>query len=379
MAYPELRMLGRWTHTGTQNASTTWSPAPVLTTEPSLPQGMLTGQQVGEVAYAVTYSPVSASGVADDLAYIQLVLDGQPYPYIYLSGEQATNMAPAPGRIRRNAQLAFGSPTLGRNGQANPPMLATCPKFTQSVTVNAIAGSTAINDDYTVELWGYVYDSQQLASLLPVYAFGPVLLNDPLNHRFFTVPERQIAAAGDWKGNWKKLGGGLQQSTKEGQIHKLIRKARNANATTVSQGYKFQYQNSANSPAVANPWDNLYWDLSADQAIWAERLGVRAPMPTSTGAGLSVAWIDTPGESQTHQHPTGGMPVDFNLNEFNFGQVQGSSNTYDALPALPQGSQLLTKETAFVTVVDNGQSVAANAVTIGFSGVLVETGAGGVI
>ena len=378
MAYPELRLLGRWTHTGNQNANTTWSPAPVETTEPSLPQGMLNGKQVGEVAFTVVYSPVSASGTVDDLAYIQLVLDGQPYPYIYLSGRQDTNMAPAPGRIRRNPQLTFGKPFLARNGRPNAPMDATLPKFTQTVTVNAIAGNTAISDDYTVELWGFVYDSIQLATLVPVYAFPPQALPDVLNQRSFTVPARQIAAEGDWTKHWKKLGGGLQQSTAEGQIHKLIRRARNSNATTASQGYRFQYQNSSNSPAVQNPQDNLYWQLSANQAIWAERIGVRSPQPTAGGAGLLGAWIDTPSEAQ-HQHPFGGMPVDYNLNEYNFGLVQGATNKFDALPPLPQGEQLLTDETAYITVVDNGQSVSAEAIMVGFSGVLVETGAGGVI
>ena len=378
MAYPELRLLGRWTHTGTQNANTTWSPAPVETTEPSLPQGMLNGKQVGEVAFPVIYSPTSASGAVDDLEYVQLVLDGQPYPYIYLSGRQDTNMAPAPGRIRRNLQLNFGKSFVGRNGQPNAPLQATLPKFTQSVTVNAIAGGTNITDDYTVELWGFVYDAVQLATLVPVYAFPAQNVPDPLNGRSFIVPAREISAMGDWTKNWKKLGGGLQQSTVDGQIHKLIRRARNLNATTASQGYRFQYQNSSATPAVQNPQDNLYWQLSANQAILAERLGVRSPMPTSTGAALLGAWIDTPSEPN-HQHPVGGMPVDFNLNEYNFGLAQGETNKFDAVPQLPQGEQLLTDETAYVTVVDNGQSVAANALMVAFVGTLVETGAGGVI
>ena len=378
MAYPELRLLGRWTHTGTQNANNTWSPPPVQNTEPSLPQGMLNGKQVSEVAFPVVYSPVGSGGSIDDLDYIQLVLDGTPYPYVYFSGRQDTNMAPAPNRIRRNLQLSFGLPFLARNGKPNSPMMATCPKYTQSVSVNAIAGSTAITHDYVVELWGYTYDSLQLAQLVPVYAFGKQRINDPLNNRSFTVPSRQIPSEGDWTRHWKKLSGGLQQSTNEGQINKLIRRARNSNATTVSQGYRFQYQNSSNSPAVAKPQDNLFWQLSANQAIWAERIGVRAPQPTSAGAGLSVAWLETPSEKQ-HQHPLGGMPVDYNLNEFSFGLVAGATNTFDALPQLPQGEQLLTDEEAYVTVVDNGQSVAANAITVGFSGVLIETGSGGTI
>ena len=378
MAYPELRLLGRWTHTGTQNANTYWSPAPVETTEPNLPQGYLTGKQVGEAKYMVVYSPVSAGGAIDDLQAVQLVLDGEPYSYIWLSARQDTNMAPAISRIRRNPLLSFGEPFLNRNGQVNAPTLATCPKFTDTITIQTLAGASNVTDDYTVEVWGYVYDSPLLAALAPVYGFGEQIIKDPGNSRQFVIPAKTVVAGGDWKTNWKKLPGGAQQNVDQGAIHKLIRQARNKNATTASETYKFQYQNSSNSPAVTYQHQNLYWSLTANQAILAERLGVRSPQPSSTGAELKAAWIETPSESQ-HRHPQGGIPAGYNLNEINFGLAQGETNKFDAVPLLPQGPQLLWNEVAYPTVVDNGTSVAADALMMAFVGTLVQTGSGNVI
>lgn len=376
MAYPELRLLGTWTHTGTLAANTSWAPPALETTDPQLPQGYLAGNQVGEVAFAVIYSPVEANGTVDDLSFVRLVLDGQVYPYIVLSGRQDTAMAAPLNRIRRGKVISFGQPTIGRNGNPGNPLEATCPKFIKWASIEATAGATAVNANFIVQLYGYAYDAVALASQMPEYSVPNFNIQDALNNRTFKVMGRLVEAKGNWKGNWKTLMGGTQQQPASGSvIHPLVRFARNANATSANSAYQFQYQNSSETPAVAAAHNNLYFDLAEDQAILAKRFGIRSPQPTSAGAALAAAWIQT-GSEQQQRHPQGGMDVAFDANSFSFGLGMAETNKFDAVPELPQGDQLLWNEVAYPTVVDNGKSVAANAVMIAFAGLLIENGAG---
>lgn len=380
MAYPERRLLGRFLHTGTLSANTHWSPTPQLVTSPALPQGYLNGQQVGEVEYLVVHSPRDpVTGAAQDLKYVQLVLDGTPYNYIYLSGRLDSLMAPDPQLMRRGKPIYFGKPIIGRNGQVASALDATCPKFVKSVSVQAIAGSSDVTADFQIDVYGYVYDSTDLATRIPVYDAGNIVIPDPLNSgRTFKVITTPIAANGDWKQGWRGLPGGPEQASGIAHpIHKLVRVATNALATVANTGYIPKYA-SAQNPAVANAQDNLYFDLSAAQAIIAERLGLNGPAaPNSTGYDVLSAWIATASETQ-HQHPDGGIAADYNQGITRFGQSRLFTGLFDGVPELPQGNQLLTDEIAYPTFVDNGTSIPANDVRLAFVGTLIGTNAEGV-
>lgn len=370
MAYPELRLLGRWKHTGTLDANTSWSPSPTSTTTPNLPQGQLNGKQVGEVAYAVIYSPVTALGATESLDRVQLVLDGVDYPYVWWSGRQDINMAPPPSNIRRGRILTLGQSFLGRNGEVSGLLEATCPKFVTSVAPKAWAGDSAVDDDFTVEFWGYVYNSVDLAKRVPAYDMANRAIPDPLNNREFTVVGRRVEAGGDWRSAWAALQGGAEQgSATAAPIFPIVRRARNKNATTVSEAYIPEYQNGTD--AVDYATDSMYFTLNARQAIFLQRFGVNGPdAPNSTGYDLKSAWVQTPGEAQ-QVHPYGGVPANYNRNEISFGQVAGQLNKFDTLPELRQGPQLLWNETAYPTFVDNGTSIPADDVKFAIAGVQI--------
>lgn len=373
--FPELRLLNRYTHTGTISANSSYSPPPILENSPNLPRGALNGKQVGEVAFMVVYSPVDAvTGAADDLRYVQLVLDGKNYPYIWMDGRQDTSMAPPPNRVRNGRVITFGEPFLGPNGKPNGILKATCPPFIASATWKAWAGSTAVTNPFTVELWGYVYDSVSLAARVPVYNPANVVIPDPLNNRSFTVVTKALQAAGDWRGAWTGKAGGTGQGIGNATpVFPLIRQAQNANATTANQAYVPQYQNSSNTPAVTNPQDNMYFTPNARQALLFRRLGVVGPAaPNSTGYDLLSAWINTPGESEI-RHPAGGIPAAYNSSSLRFGLVRGETNNFDGVPYLPQGEQLVTNETAFPTFVDNGTSIPSKNVTLALVSLLLGT------
>lgn len=374
MAYPERTLLGRWKHTGTLAANTSWSPAPVQVTSPNLAQGLLNGKQVGEVEYGVCYSATSQSGVPDSLDRLQLVLDGDLYPYVWFTPRQNLNMIPPPNRIRRGKVLTLGSPFVGQNGAIAGLLDGTCPKFINSCTVQAYAGASDVTHDFTIELWGYVYDSVDLAKRVPVYNPPDVEIPDPLNGRVFTVVGRQVLADGDWRGAWLGLSGGLQQGlATQTPVFPMVKRARNANATTASEAYVPQYQNSSNSPAVSHPQDNMYFNLNTRQAILLKRFGVVGPAaPNSTGYDLLNAWVATVSEAQ-RQHPDGGIPAGYNRSEIRYGLVRGETNLFDALPELPQGQQLITNEVAYPTFIDNGTQVPADDVDFAISGIQIGT------
>jgi len=258
MAVPELTLLGKFTNSNANTglgkaANTTWSPPAVQTTSPSLRQGMLNTTEVGEVLFMTVEPAEDATGTSYDLPYVQLVLDGEPYDPIVLDGGKLRNMAPRPNRLRRGNPITFGLPTLNPQGKPNPWFQITCPKFTESVVPQVIVGSTAVEADYTIYIWGYIYDATWLASEMPMVGGSALVVPDPLNDRELRIPGYAVAAKnGSWRSQWKTLPGGPTQGFNAGaQLYKLVRRARNSNATTASQAYNFQYMNSSDSPAVA--------------------------------------------------------------------------------------------------------------------------------
>jgi len=385
MAVPELTLLGKFVNTNPVDGAgkavnTTWSPPAVQTTSPQLRQGMINTTEVGEVLFCTVEPAEDSTGVAFDLPYVQLVLDGVPYDPIVLDGGKARNMAPRPNRLRRGNPITFGLPMLNPQGSPNPWFQATCPKFTESVVPQVMVGGTAVLADYTVYVWGYVYDATWLAGVMPVVGGSGLSVPDHANNRKFEISEYAVAAKnGSWRSAWKSLPGGPTQGFSAGaQVYKLVRRARNSNPTTPSQAYTFQYQNSSTSPAVARARDNLYWNLTENQAILLERFGVRGPQPTSAGADLLAAWVETPSESQ-QRHPQGGVDVSYLNNQLRFGLAAGRADTYDPVPPLTQGTQLLWNERAYPTVVDNGTSLPANSITMAIVARVIETGSGNAI
>jgi len=383
MAYPELRLLGRWTRSasalGTQGPQSVWSPPPTLVTAPSLPQGQLNGKQVGAVAYVVIHPPVNGS-TYEDLARVQLVLDGQPYPWVWYHGRKDLNMAPDPTKVRVGTIIYLGDPPYSEEtGPANP-LDNTAPKFIDSVSVNAWAGSSGITQDYTIEVWGWVYDSVKLAGLMPVYNPGNVTIQDTTSGLSFTAVVPAIEAAGDWRGAWLSLPGGPQQGAGNGTpIYPFVRRAKNANATVPSQEYIPQYQNSSTSPAVEYSTDNLYLRLNARQAILIKRFGVVGPAASNSGGyDLLSAWIATPAQGNHQRHPEGGIPADYQLGRTKFGLLPGVSDRYAGVPEL-ETPMLVTDQVVYPTVVDNGTSVPADAIAFAVAGTFLgPAGEGGI-
>jgi hypothetical protein len=381
--YPEIQLLGRWTRSaatlGTQDPNTVWSPPTILTNNPQLPQGQLTDRQVGAAAYLVIEPPQSGT-TYESLDRVALVLDGTEYPLVWYDGTKPTLTAPNPRKVRYGQIIWLGQPPYTQETGPAAPLDNTAPKFINSVSVNCYAGNTAITTDYTVEVWGWVYDSVKLASLMPTYGGANITMTDESTGATFTVVVPTISAAGDWRGAWTSLPAGPQQGGGNGTpIYPFLRRARNANPTTVNTAYIPEYQNSSQSPAVEHAHDNLYFQLNARQALLITAWGVNGPLaPNSGGYDLYAAWIDTPSEAGHPRHPRGGRPAQYQDSTTRFGLLAGASDRYAGIPQLDT-PVLVTNETAYLTFVDNGVSIPALQVTMALSGILLgPTGQGGV-
>lgn len=377
--YPELELLARYSHTGTQDAKTVWSPPPIETNSPNLPQGQLNGNQVGAAAFAVIYSPVDGT-TFQDLDRMQFVLDGQPYPYVWYAGKKDENTAPDPAKVRYGTIIWLGDPPYSQENGPADPLRNTAPKFIDNISINAWAGATAITADYTVDIYGWRYNSVTLAGRMPQYGGQQIEVPDLVSGKTFNVIVPTVDAAGDWRGAWTSLPGGPQQGNGHGTpIHKFVRRARNSNATTVNEIYIPQYQNSSSSPAVARAEDNLYFKLNARQALLIEAWGVNGPLaPNSGGYDLNAAWIATPGEQNHQRHPRGGRPAGYQLGTTRFGLIRGATDRYAGVPQL-DSPVLLTEETGYLTFVDNGTSVPKNNVSMTMVATLLgSSGQGGV-
>lgn len=377
--YPELQLLGRWTHTGTLSAGNSWSPAPIAPNSPNLPQGKLNGNQVGAVAFAVIHSPVDGTTI-QDLDRVQLVLDGQPYPNVWYEGKKSSLTAPDPRKVRVGEVIWLGDAPYTQDGGPADPIKNTAPKFIDSVSVKAYAGTSDITADFTAEVYGWVYNSVKLAGFMPVYGGVTVPVYDALTGHAFNVEVPQVEASGDWRGAWTALPGGGQQSSGNGTpISKIVRRAQNANATVASENYRPEYLNSSDSPAVKYSDDNLYFTLNARQALLIEGWGVNGPVaPNSSGNDLKAAWIQTPDESGHGQHPRGGRAADYQLGTTRFGLIPGATDRYAGISRLDVPI-LSTNETVYLTFIDNGTSIAADDVSMAFIATLLgPTGQGGV-
>lgn len=385
--YPELTLLGRFRHTGNFSAGSSWQPTPVRTTEPNYYQGMLNGKQVGELKRVVIRSPVSATGAADAIGRMQVVLDGgSPSQYISLDASLGTAMAPDPADVDTSASVAydFGDSIWDPNGRPRGLDRALCPKFhTSAVPIFYADASTTITDPFEAEFWGYIYDSTDLAKIMPVYNPPDVEIVDVLNDRSYMLRGRPIAADGDWRGNWTKLPGGPAQTmeprpsdgNRTTKVLALARTSTNLNTIGTTSAYEFNYSGSGSVQGVSDPIQNLYWNLSRQQAILLQRFGVVGPLPTnaSPSADLLTAWVETPSEVQK-RHPAGGIPTNYWRNSLRYGLRSGQEKRFLAVPLLPQGPQLLTNEVAYPTVIAQGAAVAASAVSVAVTGIYAASG-----
>ncbi len=349
MEHYELRVLADYTHTGAQAANTTAKPTPrdVL--------GELERDERAEVVFAEIFSPIDG-GAEEDLKKIIPVLDGEKYgEYVSLSGISSSVMAPPKRSIWAGKLYSFGTP------MSNNPLLSTTLKYSESITLECLAGAAQITADYRIRLWGYVYKVTELPRVFGTMLF-PASLVDRARGRSLIIAKDAIPVDGD---TWKTLPGGKDQSIPK--INPFIRFAYNKVATDGMQGdYQFRYDTGN----VDDSNENMYFDFNALNALLVVGLGIRA----DAAGHLAKTALKIAGD----YHPKGLIPTDYDDNPLHFGLVYPFIHTglpevpfYYAIPKLER-PYLIWGEIGMVVVKDDGTAVAINDLIACITGTRVE-------
>lgn len=353
----ELQVLGDFLHTGAQAAGTWWTPTP----QTGLSE--LEAHEVAELVYMEIFPPVTVLGVEELLRKIILILDGKSYhAYVSVSGIRASLMTPPKTQIMGRELLAFGTPMVNAVKSAAPVLMGTCPKYRDTVTIEALAGVGGITETYRVRLWGYRYEADDLPRLIGQVG-GPVEVRDPQRNRSIVVPYPVIAVNEE---TWSQLPGGQDQ--KVPKVNPLLRYAYNLLATTPNTPYQFRYETGG----VVDRDENLYFPYDVeDRHLIVKGIGVRAP------ANMARTFMDIDG----YPHPKSagraapGFPTTQFNNPLHFGHAFPMFDVdlplFFALPKLDI-PLLISREKGFVAVQDNGVAVVLNTCIVALSGTLIE-------
>ena len=350
MEHYEMRLLADYTHTGVQAANTWARPTPrsIL--------GELERDERAEVVYAeVVQSPVSGGG-EEPLRKIIPVLDGEKFgSYVSLSGTLSSVMAPPKRSIWGGKLVSFGTP------MSNNPLLSTTLKYSESITIECLAGAAQITGDYRIRLWGYVYKEAELPMVFGTMLF-PAALIDRARRRTLTLSKAAIPVNGD---SWKTLPGGKDQSIPK--INPFIRFAYNLLATDGKSGdYQFRYETGN----VSESDENMYFEFDALNALLIESLGIRADAPAHLAhTGLRIAG---------DYHPKGLIPTTLADNPLHFGLTYPF--IFNTLPENPffytipklEKPYLIWNEIGMVVVRDDGTAVVINDLIACITGIRIE-------
>lgn len=312
--------------------------------------GELEVDERAEVVYAEIFSPRTGPGAAEVLEKVIPVLDGERKgDYISLSGIRDSVMMPPRDRIWGAKLLSFGTP------MSSNPILSTTLKYSSNITVECMAGGSAINNDYRIRLWGYVYHLNELPTVFGTMVF-PAYLTERARARTLTLSKAPIAVTGD---SWKTLPGGKDQTIPK--IMPFMRYAWNFNATNGMQGdYQFRYTTGN----VLDSDENLYFEFDEKDALLVQGIGVRAP------ANLQFTGLRIAGD----YHPKGLIPTPRSftpetegLNPLHFGHAYpffvSHLSMFRAIPKLER-PLLIWNEIGMLIVRDNGTIIPAANLTV---------------
>lgn len=349
----EWQLLADFLHTGTQSAGVIWAPPP------SAGGGELESHEVAEVVYVEVIPPVTDLGVAEDLRMIRLVLDGKsPENYNLIPGNHTYLVTGEVAKMRHGKILALGRPVWNVEPGFRGLLQATCPKYRDSVSIEALAGGS-ITAPYRVRLWGYRYRAEELAAATAAIGGrlgGSGNIVDQATGRAsvdFSRPELVIS-----EDTWTQLPGGMDQPLPK--IFHFIRLSFNSQATTVNRPYEFRFKDGF----VAERYEDLMFEYDVEKkVVLIKGLGVRAP------ANLRETWIDVGGDERPKKH----WPTTQYYNPRHFGQARPilDVDEYFTIPLLDD-PVLVSNEKAVVKVLDNGTQVPAGAIAVIVNGLMVE-------
>lgn len=357
MEHHELRILYDWTiPLGTlPHVANTWQ-----NPTPRAGGGELEKDEVAEVVFCEIVPPVTGPGVTELLRRVVINLDDVECPYISISGIRDHLMCPPKQHIWGNKLWSFGTPA------SNQPLLNTTLKYTDRVSISALAGAANITTQYRIILWGFVYKHRELPGVFGTMQF-PATIVDKARGRILTLAKSPIMVSAQ---TWKQLPGGKNQSVPK--VNPYGRFAFNFAATDGAQGeYPFRFETAQ----VLNASEDMYWDFGPMDALLIKGVGMYAGVP---GTNLNWTYLMIDGDI----HPKGGLPTmpGWPTRPLNNPIRYGWGSPvwpvilplYYAVPLLDR-AMLVWNEKAYLACRDSGVGVvAANAVVACVTGTRIE-------
>ena len=357
MEHYELRLLYDWTIPPAllPHIANTWqNPAP------RAGGGELEKDEVAEVVLCEIVPPVTGAGVSELLRRVVINLDDVECPYISISGIRDHLMCPPRRQNWAGKMWSFGTPGC------NNPMLNTTLKYTDRVSISALAGAANITTAYQIRLWGFVYKHAELPSVFGTMQFPRGLVDRARGRVIPLLEKAPIVVSAE---TWKQLPGGKNQ-----QVPKINPYGRFAFNFAVTDGLQGEYPFRFDTTQVLNATEELYWDFDEKDALLIKGVGMYAGI---VGTTLGRTYLMVDGDI----HPKGGLTttpgwptVPLN-NPIHYGWAAPvwpvAIPLFYAIPLLDR-PLMVHKEKAYVAVRDAGAVVGANAVVACVTGTRIE-------
>ena len=340
-------LLADFYHTDTQSAGSTWN-SPAYTLEKD---------EAAEITHMEIFPPVTADGTAEDLRSVVPIIDDVAIEeYVSLSGRYESVMMPPVRNILNTSPLQrqpsivwFGEPCVA------DPLRNTTLKSKRSIAVRTIAGDTSVTADYRIRVWGVLYKTESAVKKVfgeSVYGIPSVIL-DANREKTIRFTKKAVSVS---LTRFDQLSGGVKQE--KPIIMPLFRYAYNAKPTTANVEYEFNYT----AKDVANTWENLFFDLNEEEAVFIKGIGVKT-VPNLKYLGIRIG---------DKRYPKPELfRVDCPSNPFNFGHAYPlfprDMPIFLPLVTLPYG-YLIHGEKGRIIVKDNGISIPANRIVAAMFG-----------
>ena len=248
-------------------------------------------QQAAEICEIEIVPPiVAATGAAEALEQVKLIIDGEQY----LGGDRMIIRAdldsmyapPKPSNLgevqtgvnqgKRNVfKFGLGLPDLAGVINMSPWRIIenTTPKteVEGNIDIEILVGNTPITGDFRIILKGWRYRTQETINKFMRAVYGQarrVGMLDPVSGRDFSFTYPAVPTNTE---NFTKLIGGDDQDPNQVTVKRLLRWARNGKATTPNTDFAMSFDDGN----VDTRDQEMEFDVNRDKVLVFNKLGVR--------------------------------------------------------------------------------------------------------
>ena len=274
------------------------------------------------------------TGATLENVMIQLIVDGESVDTVYIDS-------------RMGAPYARGYPVLALklgNRLSLNPLENTCIKGDDKLQVKATGLIGGVTGDFTTRVKGDYYKKNAALTDFfgPTFAPNTYTVIDGLRGKEISI-SRPSPVSLD---NFTNFCGGNARAEKP-RVMPYLRFARNFSATVVNTEFRMSHELGNTKYA----WENMSWDLKANEALILEAIGVEPDV----NQRLKELWVELGGV----EYPKDRWDCRYQFNELPIGgPASGGIINYQG-PRILEKRYLTYGELAEIRVIDNGTSIPA--------------------